>query len=64
MAEVRLLVGARWGAFSGFVLELPVVPADVVGLHRVVVGAAAAIFGVRVVADSEMRAAVCLVCPQ
>jgi len=36
LAKVPLLVGARRGAFAGFVPELPVVPADVVGLQRVV----------------------------
>jgi len=64
LADVPLLVGAKWGAFSGFVPELPVIPADVVELQRVVGGAAAAISGVRALADSGMRAAVCLGCPQ
>ena len=49
---------ARWVAFSGFVSELPVVLADVVGLQRAVVSAAEAVSGVRAVADSGMRAAV------
>ena len=64
LTEVPLLVAARWGAFSGFVSELPVIPTGVVGLQRVVGGPAAAISGVRAVVDSGMRAAVCLGCPQ
>ena len=63
LAEIPLLVGALWGALSGFVPELPVTT-GVVGLQRVVGGAAAAISGVRAVADSGMWAAVCLGCPQ
>ena len=47
MEEFPLLVAARWGAFSGFVPELPVVPTVVVGLQRFVGGAAAAISDVR-----------------
>ena len=39
MAEVLLLVAARWGAFSGFVPELTVVPTGLVRLQRVVGGA-------------------------
>jgi hypothetical protein len=58
LEEVLLLVGARWGVFSGFVPELPVVTAGVVGLQRVVDGAAAAISGLRAVADSGMRGCV------
>jgi len=60
LAGMSLLVGARWGAFLGFVPELPVVRADFVGLQRLVGGAAAAVSGVRPVAGSGMRAAVCL----
>jgi len=47
-----LLAEARWGAFSGFVPEISVVLADVVGCPRVVGGAAVAVSG--------LRAAVCL----
>jgi hypothetical protein len=35
MAVVPLLEETRWGAFSGFVPEIPVVPADVVSRRRV-----------------------------
>jgi len=52
------------GAFSGFVPELPVVPANGVGLQSVIGGVDAAISGVRTVEDSGMRAAMCLGCPQ
>jgi len=54
LVGVPLLVGTRWGALSGFVSELPVVPADVVGLQSVVGGAAEAVPGVRAVAVSGM----------
>jgi len=57
LAEVpRPLVGARLGAFPGFVPELPVVPANVVGCRRVVGGAATTASGLRV--------AVCPLYPQ
>jgi hypothetical protein len=56
-----LVVGARWGAFPGFVLELPVVPANVVGCRRVVGGATATASGLRTVAHSGQRVAV--LCP-
>jgi len=49
-----LLVGARWGAISGSISELPVVPADVVRLHSVVGGATEAVSGVRAVAVSGL----------
>jgi len=55
MAEVPELVVARWGAFSGIVPELPLVPKVVVGLQSVVGGAKAAISKVRPLADSGMR---------
>ena len=51
--------GSTVGSTFGFVSELPVVPADVVGLHSVVGGAAEAVPGVRAVAVSGLRAPVC-----
>jgi len=59
MTEVPLFVVARWGAFSGFVPELPVVPTGLVGLQRDVGVSAVAIFGIRVLLGSSMRATVC-----
>jgi hypothetical protein len=41
LAVVPLLAGARWGTFSGFVPEFPVVPVDVTP-RRLVGGAATA----------------------
>ena len=64
MAEVPLLVAARWGAFSSFVTELPVVPTGFVGLQRVVGGATTSISGVRALADSGKLATVCFGCLQ
>ena len=57
MANVPMLVGARLGALSGFVSEMPVVLADALGLQRVVGGAAAAISEVRPVPVCGMRSA-------
>jgi len=50
----RPLVGAQWGAFLGFVPELPMVPANAVGLQRVVRGAAATASALRMVAHSGL----------
>jgi hypothetical protein len=54
MAEVPVLVVARWGAFSGLVLELPLVPKGVVELQSVVGDSNVAISFVRALADSEI----------
>ena len=46
MVEVPLLLTVWWGAYSGFVPKLPVVPTSMVGLLRDFGGVAAAISGV------------------
>ena len=51
LAEVPLLLTAWWGAFSGFVPGLPLVPTSIVWLQSVFGGFAAAISGVRALAD-------------
>jgi hypothetical protein len=61
-AVVHLLVGARWGAFSGFIPKLPVVPADL--MLRLVVGSASAGSGFRTVAFSGLRMFVGVWCAQ
>jgi len=58
LVGISLLVAARLGAFLVFVPEFPVVPTGVVGLQRLFGGAAAAISGVRALANSFMRATV------
>jgi len=60
MEKVPVLLAALWGANSGFVPELPVVPKGVVGLQSVVGGADVSIYGVRASAVSVIRATVFL----
>jgi len=45
-----MLAEGRWGAFSGLVPEIPMVPADVAGWRMVVGGAADAVPGARMAA--------------